>query len=97
MSCVESAAKMQWYLVNAGDERFLFLLVAILRHDHLESVDAQLAVELQRLLHRLLSLECHPHCTPQIIIYLSLFTIKVALVYTATAPHEGTQWDGINQ
>lgn len=48
-------------LIDIGRMRLLLLLVAVLGHGDEEPVDAQLAVQLQRLLHRFLLVECDPH------------------------------------
>lgn len=50
---------------------FLFVFVAIFGDGDEEPVDAELAVQLQRLLDGLLVVECHPHCTSQLLVLVA--------------------------
>lgn len=50
------------YLVGVSRVRLLLVLVAVLGDGDEEAVDAQLAVQLQRLLHRFLLVERYSYC-----------------------------------
>ena len=68
------------YLVNVGGVvRLLLVLVAVLGYGHEEAVDAQLPVQLQRLVHAVLVLECYSHCgTWKIFIYINILSSWLA-------------------